>query len=445
MLEAVRYGHADIVEKLVRKEELNINATWRGKYNRTALMMAAQYGNKAMVGSLLKRSDIDVNRRDLVGDTALSLAATTTNTEVVKLLLERQEMEIDALNDDGYSALMVATRGGRMEVVNKLLQGGVDPPIKDPQGSDAIKIAVDYGHLTILKSLVDQHIDFRELDEFGRNLLHSASCISIERDRSEFVQFLVNIGIDVNSQSFSGDIPLHDASRMGHLDAVQALLDLGAKRSIKNDYGRRPLLIAKLNGQLQAAKMLGHGTNEEDKDGHADSNDEPLRIWSVLKQGRKDLVEGIIRKGGDVEERDPENSYSALHYAISLYNDEIVEILLDAKMSPDSSNNQEQTPLHFTAFYGNPRAARMLLQHHANMEALDRWNQTPLLLAQKRGFEAVAVALIEAGALMNSQVTARSSPTFLAAIEQGNTIVARKLIENGADVEAKSVDGKPAV
>ena len=445
MLEAVRYGHADIVEKLVRKEELNINVTWRGKYNRTALMMAAQYGNKAMIGSLLKRSDIDINRRDLVGDTALSLAATTTNTEVINLLLERQEIEIDVVNDDGYSPIMVATRCGSMAVVNKLLQGGADSSIKDPQGSDIIKIAVDYGHLTILKSLVDQHIDFRGLDEYGRSLLHSASCLSIERDRSEFVQFLVNIGIDVNSQSFSGDTPLHDASRMGHLDAVQALLDLGAKRSIKNKYGRSPLSVAKLNGQLQAAKMLGHGTNEEDTNGHVDSNDEPLRIWSVVKQGRKDLVEGFIHEGGNIEEQDPENNNSALHYAISLHNDEIVEMLLDAKMSPDNSNNQAQTPLHFTAFYGNPRAARMLLQHHANMEALDRWNQTPLLLAQKRGFEDVAVALIEAGALMNSQVNARSLPTFLAAIEQGNTIVARKLIENGADVEAKTLDGKPAV
>lgn len=52
-------------------------------------------------------------------------------------------------------------------------------------------------------------------------------------------------GCDVNSQSYSGNTALHNASGRGQVDTVRLLLKSGADSSLKNYHNDTPMTVAK--------------------------------------------------------------------------------------------------------------------------------------------------------------------------------------------------------
>lgn len=59
-------------------------------------------------------------------------------------------------------------------------------------------------------------------------------------------------GCDVNSQSYSGNTPLHNACGRGQVDTVRLLLKSGADSSLKNYHNDTPVTVAK-------NKKVSHG------------------------------------------------------------------------------------------------------------------------------------------------------------------------------------------
>lgn len=84
----------------------------------TALMIAAEQGNKEMVESLLAKGE-DINAKDSKGTTALMIAAEQGNKEIVELLLAKGA-DISAKDGKGKTALMIAAKKNRTEVMNLL-------------------------------------------------------------------------------------------------------------------------------------------------------------------------------------------------------------------------------------------------------------------------------------------------------------------------------------
>jgi len=71
-------------------------------------------------------------------------------------------------------------------------------------------------------------------------------------------------------------------------------------------------------------------------------------------------------------------------------------------------------------------------------------NMTGLVEASRRGYEEIALALIDAGADVNSQDSYGVSALMYAAIS-GSVEIMEKLIEDGADVNTKDQDGRTAL
>lgn len=59
-------------------------------------------------------------------------------------------------------------------------------------------------------------------------------------------------GCDVNSQSYSGNTPLHNACGRGQVDTVRLLLKSGADSTLKNYHNDTPMMVAK-------NKKVSHG------------------------------------------------------------------------------------------------------------------------------------------------------------------------------------------
>ena len=78
------------------------------------------------------------------------------------------------------------------------------------------------------------------------------------------------------------------------------------------------------------------------------------------------------------------STHFPLNYAAIGGHSEIVEILLkNGAFSNPKDANGKWTPLHIAASNGFPKLVEILLKHGAKKEMLDKWNRTPLKLAEQ--------------------------------------------------------------
>ena len=93
------------------------------------------------------------------------------------------------------------------------------------------------------------------------------------------------------------------------------------------------------------------------------------------------------------------------------------------------------TPLHMTAYYGHPAVTSILIEHGANVEAMDSDQLTPLHLAAKFGLSTVTSILTSHGANTTDVKKNRRTPLYLAA-KSGHTDVVSVLVKQGANTGA---------
>jgi hypothetical protein len=150
-----------------------------------------------------------------------------------------------------------------------------------------------------------------------------------EKSHPEIVELLLANGVDVQTRGPYGMTALHWAAQHGYAERTEQLLRHHAQIEATDDFGRTPLLVAH---SLAAEKLLAAHAN-----------------WIALD------------KFGN----------SALHYAAEHGVARHLESLYRAGFKViDARNNAGLTPLHFATLAGETAAARWLLDHGANKDAV---------------------------------------------------------------------------
>lgn len=443
LFEAIWGGHTDLVELLLTKAELNINTVYASHTQRTVLMIAAQDGAEEVVRCLLQRVDLDINKSDISRSTALILAAANGHTSVVSLLLNHEGIKIDRRDLVGRSALIAAADNGFSEIVGRLLAKGADLH----SSRTVIQRAVQLGYFFVVETMAAHGVDIRALNGLGRSLLHDAAL----RGSDDIVRLLILKGLDLNAQCHQGCTPLHYASRFNMFSVTKVLLELGADPSFKDSYGRTPVVVVWQEGHMRVARIL------EGQDSTAGMEEEiptaiakTLPIWSVAKLGRVDLLASILSNGTNLGEKDPYTNNSAIHLAVSWNHYDILQMLLDADLSPDCINDEHETPLHFAARIANIEAVELLLQHRADIGSVDLFGDTPLQIALEEDHLSVAIQLIHGSLNTTKDIQIEIpkeyvQPLFFSAAKAGNAKVLECLIDKRAHIMAKDQDGHTAL
>ncbi len=450
LFDAVDNGVAETVELLLAHKELDVDTIHPRRFNRTALMLAAQNGNLQIVDALLDRPGAKLDKKDLDGNTALSLATIAGQYEIVATLLEHKGIDVNSQNSHGSTALILAAtaKGGRKEneakisIAELLLIEGANGSIKDHEGGGtAILRAVDSGNEAMVKLFLDYNADITIRDDLDRGLLHSAAIDGYEG----IVRLLLEKGLSVNTHDQNGKTPLHDASRDGNYKVAKVLLDSGADVSIKDNHGRTPWTIAWQYGNLNVMKILEGKDiieNKIEEDSYPQLHSLP--IWSLANLGfEQELKNMISNKPKEIFFCDPDVGNTAVHCAINANKPTILDLLLRAGLSPDSLNDYYRTPLHLAAIVGHAKLVTILLHHHAKCDEKDKWLKTPLQIAHYNRHLECAVILIEVGAVLTDPSVTQS--LFFAAIELGRLNAVTKLIDAGADLSVKNVLGQTAL
>ena len=203
-----------------------------------------------------------------------------------------------------------------------------------------------------------------------------------------------------SSSSTPSNSPTPGPISAGCLEVLDLLLERGADVNACNKWRETPLLIAANNGHVEAVKRL-------------------------------------LQAGADPS-LCSEAGWSALTFAAHKGYDDICSLLLAANASVDCRVTEDlSTPLHKACAGSRPghtSAVCQLLEGNADVHALNKWRETPLLTAANHGQSDAVEALLRYGADPCKCTDTGWSPLSIAAYK-GHDEVVRLLLEDGAPTE----------
>jgi ankyrin repeat protein len=277
-------GNNAKISKSLRGAEFDINAVDKGR--RTALHLAAAYGDKDVINDLLNRnSDISV-RDDLFGWRAAIYADRCSRVDIALLLL-KDEIDYEDYEDKTLvynpvkrniltflievielvvpffiiqpkSLLHSAVKNKHLEFAKYLLQNGFFSNAVDRFGRTAFHDAVINGSKDIVQYFLEFYsetlssLKASELDKYQKKLRkfinvkdfkgNNSLCLATEADSSDVCEYLIQIYLQTLSQMKKSDPNLYFNELEGFFHW-------------KNDDGDTPFSLAIANGKLNCSEV----------------------------------------------------------------------------------------------------------------------------------------------------------------------------------------------
>ncbi|CAG8683702.1 4472_t:CDS:2 [Cetraspora pellucida] len=179
--------------------------------------------------------------------------------------------------------------------------------------------------------------------------------------------------------------------------------------------------------------------NESNK--NQDSHKTPLMIASSLDCQM--TVNYLLKADVDVDMQD-ESGETALFQAAAAGNADVAKILLKYDASVNLSNNSSVSPLMIAAYHGHSYACRILLDRgRANIDQRDMTEKTAISYAAHNGHGLSVETLLTRGANLDIVDMYHWSPLMLAAYK-GRANIVRQLLLANADKNLKTANGKTA-
>ena len=437
LLWAAHWDDGEAAELLVRAGA-NVNAA--DDHGVTPLARACENASASMVNRLLE-AGANPNAAQANGLTPLMTAARTGNLDVVKALLSDGANVNAATATTHETALMWAVAERHLDIVRALVEKGADPRPGPQQVISPLMVAAENGDIEAAKVLLAAGARVSDTGSDGTHLL----TLAIIAGQSAFAHFLLDHGADPNG-AIDGVTALHAAS--GPVDTWLKAWNRrhGGRRGRLKLNERLPLVNALLargadpNARMTASAMTeqgfvrngaydtfttgtgdvagatplwvaAYGTNPgpgRQRSGWrmANSNGEILR--SLLAAGaRPDITTNdgattLMAAAGCGRTAHWTYTPRALRQPMA---EEAVEILVEAGVDVNATNEADFTALHCAAFNGLNELVQYFVERGADINARDWRGRTPFRLAEgaKQSFHfqewpEVATLLQELGA-----------------------------------------------
>jgi ankyrin repeat protein len=347
---------------------------------------AAAYGHCDVLDALLNHTNIQdmsgklqpdfvsqIDLRTKYGLSALHLAVLNNHEDVVKRLLHAKA-DTSILSPDSCTPLHTASWSGHDAIVKYLLLAKADPSgqTNDDPKRTALILAASYGHVSIVRQLLDANANVAIADRFGSTALHCAAHGGFR----DVVELLLKSDINPFARDCDGETALHCAAATGSIDVVDLLLDRTAEdrnklMSMESTTGLVALHCASgLGHHLVVEKLLGFNAFPFAKDQKGKT---PLHFAS--EGGRDSVVMRLLQVEGIDPTPPDENGQSPLHLASIGGHLNVARTLIKAGADIGSTNVFGYTPLHVAGYFNQSQIIVELL-NTAGIDCPSDWDTT---------------------------------------------------------------------
>lgn len=276
--------------------------------------------------------------------------------------------------------MLTASRDGDLDRVKDLAQGCPALLTCQYDYTAPLHLAVREGHIDLVRYLVEQ----RALDPTYRNhpFLEPLVTLADDRNYSEIAE-LPRRGLDNPELTREwGDTGGIERATDETRRRFQGLVDKNKQAEVEALLKERPELA------LDEDAFWGEGI-----------------LCMPAKSGDREMLELLMRYGARVPNLSKWGArYYFKHYQVAVF-------LMENGMNPDHMNWRRFTLLHDMAFTGDVRKARLLLDHNADINAIDEeYQSTPLGYAAHWGKRDMVALLLERGADPNKSGAPWSTP-----------------------------------
>ena len=369
--------------RLLLKHRAKVDAT--APLGRTALMTAALAGHARIVDTLLA-AGAGVDIADQRGTTALMEAARAGAVAAIHALGKRKAA-IDGLDAGGRSALMHAcqSRQAGEDAVRALLALCADRSLATPQGQRAVDLAAATGRWPIVALLdpaypmpsafdaaptLSENQPSHLLDalRFGHwNVVAGFSGIVREWSPTSLAELYLDLAADGEASGAARAWLLnHGLEGAAKVDGETTLFDELIARLPESALASRDLVArgAPIGGAGLLARVLEAAT---------DVHVEVVRAFA----------HELFARGADTFGTTA-SAPSALHPAIALGDEALVEALLERGCDPNARNGRGDTPLHLAVARESDAIVRRLIAAGANPGVANACGETALGAALAR-------------------------------------------------------------
>lgn len=373
------------------------------------------------------------NKSGYKSDRSTHLAAALNYVDVLDILL-KQQVPVNLTGSFYETALHKAATIGNVEATQLLLKNGADVNARNNFGATSLLLATYYQRLNVVKLLLAANADATiPLTEKNVRLKRAeegdtAYHIAAKFDLYEILSALLLKQSLPDITSRAKLTPLHYAVISGHLKTVKLLRRKGANINAQTTAGASSIILATLwKKEDVVAYLLKHSANLQCK--MITSNPYYKPFW-----------------GGD----------NVLHGAIKTRQTLIAKMLLENHADANAIGNSNFTPLHYASLFGSLDILLLLLNHGAlasiNNQSIA--GASALFLAViKQQLQIVNVLLshqadhtlsLTTSVDFHAPLIKGSTPLHAAAINSGTNshAIIKALINHGANALAKDDKGR---
>ena len=217
---------------------------------------AASQGNSAILRALIEEgANIELPGR--YGQRALHFASFNDHGEALNVLLEAGA-DMESRDHLGRTGLIGASTDNHLEAIKQLLLQGADTGARDDLGLSALHWAARHNHPDAIKLLLEHDAPVMARDTEGNTALMWACGLDVAR---------MLLAREEHLQECKNDLawtPLINASRAGHMEIVQLLLERNVERDTIDGRGCSALSWACSCGHTQIVRLLCEHDSKDD-------------------------------------------------------------------------------------------------------------------------------------------------------------------------------------
>ena len=381
------------------------------------------------------------------------------HVEAMKAMLESDPTLLKASDKLGLNVVMNAVDSGSITLLTALFSNAPEEwrqeilaavNARDSQRLPVLCRAAHFGHAAAVSCLLEHGARLDACDPNGDDALR----IAVNRGDYHLVAALMKtqsaeLSAAINRKNRNGDTALHLAMKMGRTDIVEVLLEGGARCDAVNGEGRNAVMLAVERGDQ---RMFSAVTTALDTDLQAAINTADLSgttaLHLAIKKGLLGMAYELIESGarGDAVDGDGWNAWMIAASVDNPYGVTILDMLCAEAYYTDGHPGKYmeckdecgRTPLLIAAHCNRPPAFEYLLEHGAQASAFTNdGSHVAMIAVQSRHHE--ILDLLEGPILrdlINTPVRGRS--VLSVAVMHQDRDAVRWLLAHGAIIDEQA-------